>query len=477
MTKHIILFSAAIFLTIALKTSAQSFDCLDCHENMIEKSVHNEAIGCQDCHSDIKDETHVDRKAKKVNCAECHEEMQSTMNNDIHHRLKVKNGPNCASCHGSHEVKSPAKIINKAKEYCSKCHTNPVLANKYHAAAVTMNKCITCHKNSNCSSNLQTSVHAKLNCSDCHNYISNNLEKHTKQRDKNKIADCYLCHAEIAAEHRESIHGISLREGIDEAAQCWDCHGSKSIRKVSDPKSPVYQTNISETCLKCHNDKKITDKFEISAISPTSKYEHSVHGQSAKSGGKGATCISCHGIHNIKNRMQPNSTISAFNLPNTCGQCHEEISDEYQKSIHWIKAKKGVRMAPICTDCHNEHDITLLSNGKNKRNEIKKLQEKTCVQCHQNPNISGSQVINYQDSYHGLAVLRGDKDAAMCVDCHNVHKILPASDDESSVNTANVTTTNVMRVQRMYFQKVIRIKRNLKKLQQLKIGLGQFMSG
>ena len=84
MTKKSLLIFAILFAGSTLVKS-QSFDCLDCHENMIEKSVHNEAIGCQDCHSDVKDESHVDRKAKKVNCADCHEEMQSSMNSDIHH--------------------------------------------------------------------------------------------------------------------------------------------------------------------------------------------------------------------------------------------------------------------------------------------------------------------------------------------------------------------------------------------------------
>jgi len=440
MTKKSLLIFAILFAGSTLVKS-QSFDCLDCHENMIEKSVHNEAIGCQDCHSDVKDESHVDRKAKKVNCADCHEEMQSSMNSDIHHRLKVKNGPTCTSCHGSHVIKSPSKVNNKAKEYCSSCHKNAVLANPYHTSVISDNACSTCHANSVCKQNLHESVHSKLNCSDCHNYISRNLKNHPQNIDKNRKADCYLCHATVAAEHRESIHGISLREGIDEAAQCWDCHGSKSIKKVSDPASPVYPKNISATCSKCHNDKKMIKKFGISSIAPTSKYEKSVHGKSVKNGGDGATCTSCHGIHNIKNRMQPSSTVSAFEIPNTCGKCHNEVVEEYQKSIHWIKAKKGVRMAPICTDCHSEHDITSISDSKNKRDEIKKIQEKTCIQCHQNPNISGSQVINYQDSYHGLAVFRGDKDAAMCIDCHGVHNILPSSDGESTVNSKNVKST------------------------------------
>lgn len=441
MTKKILFLTAAMFIASSTLLKAQNFECLDCHENMIEKSVHNDAIGCQDCHSDVKDESHVDRKAKKVNCAECHEEMKSSMENDIHHRLKVKNGPTCTNCHGSHVIQSPSKVSNKAKTFCSSCHKNPVLANPYHSKTVTNSACLNCHQNSSCTHKLSESVHKNNNCSDCHNYIANNLQNHPKNIDKNKIADCYLCHAAVAAEHRESIHGISLREGIDEAAQCWDCHGSKSIKKVTDPESSVYTKNIAKTCLKCHNDQEIIDKFGISSIAPLGKYEYSVHGKSVNNGGDGATCTSCHGVHNIKNRMQPGSTISAFEIPNTCGKCHGEIVEEYQKSIHWIKAKKGVRMAPICTDCHSEHDIRSITHSKNKRSEIKKIQEKTCIQCHQNPNISGSQVLNYQDSYHGLAVMRGDKDAAMCVDCHSVHKILPASDEESTVNKHNVTNT------------------------------------
>ena len=159
-----------------------------------------------------------------------------------------------------------------------------------------------------------------------------------------------------------------------------------------------------------------------------------------------ANCVTCHGVHNIKNRIQQGSSISGINIPNTCAKCHKEIADEYMQSIHWIAVKKGVRESPTCNDCHSEHSIHAI-NTLDKREEIKKIQENTCLQCHQNLLLSSRYGLNqenagnYQDSYHGLAVMRGDPDAAMCIDCHGVHKILPKYHSESTVNEDNVVNT------------------------------------
>ena len=64
---------------------------MDCHDNFTEKSVHNEVIACQDCHSDVEDEAHMEDGAKAVNCADCHSEYEEMVATDIHHRLKVEN--------------------------------------------------------------------------------------------------------------------------------------------------------------------------------------------------------------------------------------------------------------------------------------------------------------------------------------------------------------------------------------------------
>lgn len=437
-------------LLINERSFAQEFKCLDCHENFIQKSVHNEAIGCVDCHQDIKDESHAEKKNyKKVKCETCHQEYGDLVKSDIHHRLKgkVKNPPDCKRCHGTHEIKTVPKENNlKVKEYCSKCHTGLVLANPYHAKVVDGNKCISCHKQ-NGYTKLSQSVHKNLECADCHNYISNNLGNHPQNVRATQKADCYLCHSSIAKEHRESIHGISLSEGIDEAAMCWNCHGSHDILKVKDPNSKVNPKNLASTCGNCHDNPKIIGKFSLGVINPGLNYANSVHGKLVADGRTDApNCSVCHGIHDIKNKIQPGSKVSVFSVPETCGQCHKEIAQEYEKSIHWIRAKKGMREAPVCNDCHNEHSIHAV-NTADKKLEIKKIQQKTCMICHEDSRISekigakGGQAKQYEDSYHGLAVMRGDKEAALCVDCHNVHKILPKSHPESSVNPANITAT------------------------------------
>lgn len=447
--KFIPFFCAFLFLLLNKNLFAQEFKCTDCHENVIQKSIHNNAIGCQDCHQDVVDESHVEKRVKKVKCETCHEEYSNLVKSDIHHRLKgkVKNPPDCKTCHGTHEVKSPPKEnILKVKELCSKCHTSMVLANPYHSKVVEGNKCLQCHKE-NGQKKLALSVHKNLECADCHNYISNNLGNHPKNVGATQKADCYICHSSIAKEHRESIHGISLSEGVDEAAMCWNCHGSHDILKVKDPNSKVQPKNLANTCGTCHDNPKLVEKFSFGVKSPGLLYSQSVHGVLVSKGRLDvATCTMCHGIHDIKNRIQPGSKISSFNVPETCGQCHSEIARDFEKSIHWIRAKKGVRESPVCNDCHNEHSIHAV-NTVDKKLETKKLQQKTCMVCHQDPRIaerfgiSGSQAKQYEDSYHGMAMLRGDKDAAMCVDCHSVHKILPKNHPESTVNAANVTNT------------------------------------
>ncbi len=429
---------------------AQEFKCADCHENLIVKSVHNDVITCADCHDTIKDESHIEKKNyKKVKCETCHEEYADLVKRDIHHRLKgkVKNPPDCKKCHGTHEISSPPKDNKlKVKEYCSKCHTSMVLANPYHSKAVEGNKCISCHKQTD-DKKLAQSVHKNLECADCHNYISHNLSKHSKNVAASQKADCYLCHSAVAKEHRESIHGISLSEGIDEAAMCWDCHGSHEIKKVKDPTSSVYPKNLGATCGTCHDNPKLVEKFSFGVKNPGLLYSTSVHGVLVSKGRlEAANCSLCHGVHDIKNRVQPGSKISSFNIPETCGQCHQQIAEDFEKSIHWIRAKKGVRESPVCNDCHNEHSIHAV-NTVDKKLEAKKLQQRTCMVCHEDPRIaerfggSGNQSKQYEDSYHGLAIMRGDKEAAMCVDCHTVHKILPQNNPESSVNPANVTQT------------------------------------
>ncbi len=321
------------------------------------------------------------------------------------------------------------------------------MAVPYHTVNKISDNCTKCHAKRNHKEELAKSVHKSLSCANCHSYVVNNIDNHQKAPKDGVLADCYLCHSAIAKNHKESIHGLSLTEGINEAAQCWSCHGSHEIYPVKDKNSKVFPVNLVTTCSKCHDDTAFIKKYSLSGSQPGKMYSTSVHGKLVMKGDKNApTCMSCHGKHDIKNRVQDGSLISSANLPNTCEKCHKEITEDYKKSIHWIAVKKGIRSAPSCNDCHSEHSIHAI-NTANKREEIKKIQDETCIQCHQNLllsqryGMSAKNANNYEDSYHGRAAKHGDNKAAMCVDCHNVHKILPKDHAESSINKNNIVKT------------------------------------
>jgi predicted CXXCH cytochrome family protein len=444
-------------------------DCMMCHEdqsltalrngkevsmyvnmNLLKKSAHGH-LTCISCHKDLtgSEFPHAER-LKSVKCGSCHIGYDEQIKNDIHNKLNIDLGnrkPDCKTCHNTHDVKKIASVKDKSKEYCGKCHNQTILTSAYHAKSETSENCKTCHSNKDYSADLKKSVHSNLGCSNCHGYVFNNLEKHDDKNAKIPTADCYLCHNEIADEHKESIHGISLEEGINESAHCWDCHGSHSIYKVKSDSSKVYFKNIVSTCGACHDDPGFSQKHFSTIKQPGLMYLNSIHGKLLLEGRTDApSCVTCHGVHNIKNRVQPGSTISTVGISKVCGECHKEIAEEYEQSIHWFAVKKGVSESPTCNDCHSEHSINAVNVGK-KRDDIRKMQELTCLECHENLllnarfGIKDENAVNYQDSYHGLAVMRGDKDAAMCIDCHGVHKILPAYNAESSIHEGNLVNT------------------------------------
>ncbi len=437
-----------LFITSFVQAQ-DDIDCSDCHEVEI-KGVHLEATDCQDCHSDIVDEDHEDMKVAKVNCLDCHDEYEESVKNDIHHKLKLKKGkPTCKSCHGTHTIYFPSKYKNPSKKYCGKCHDDEkvVLVSSYHFNDITEEACFDCHDEEDYKPELSTSVHSPLSCVDCHSYVTRNLEEHEDGLKKSDKANCYSCHNDVAKLHSESIHGIALAEGEEDAAMCWNCHGSHHVLTSSDSTSLTNPKNIGTTCGACHDDPEFESKFNMSVKLPGKMYSQSVHGKLVMLGeSKAANCTSCHGSHTIKNRVQVSSQIASINIPNTCGECHAEITAEYKKSIHWIRAKKGIKEAPVCNDCHNEHSIEEVKSGNQKANRLK-MQDATCISCHADKRMnqkfgnSGNEVFQYLNSYHGLAAYRGGTNAALCIDCHGVHSILPKSYAESTVSDSNVTET------------------------------------
>ncbi len=224
---------------------------------------------------------------------------------------------------------------------------------------------------------------------------------------------CLDCHDDFTA---GSVH--------DKVVSCQSCH-----EDVVD-ESHMDNGAARVDCGMCH--------YNQSVLSKSSMHYHL--------GDAGPSCSDCHGTHQIIYRSYSNSRISNLMVPETCGQCHPDEVEAYKQSIHWNEAKRGIKEAPVCNDCHIAHNFKP-DDDPNALVDMKKFQEETCIRCHEDPVIRKKylmvedQAYSYQDSYHGLAVMRGDKKAAYCVDCHNVHKILRQDHPESSVNPERIVNT------------------------------------
>ncbi len=163
-------------------------------------------------------------------------------------------------------------------------------------------------------------------------------------------------------------------------------------------------------------------------------------------GKHGATCADCHGAHDIARPTDAHARLARPNVGATCGQCHAAEFAAYRDSVHGVALARGVRDAPVCTDCHGEHAI-LSHTDPASPVFAANIPGETCGRCHESIRLGEKyglpqgQVAAFRDSYHGLALRSGQLTAANCASCHGVHDIQPSRDPRSHVHPANLATT------------------------------------
>jgi cytochrome b subunit of formate dehydrogenase len=302
--------------------------------------------------------------------------------------------------------------------------------------------CADCHEEDPSAEAFAVSVHGFLDCADCHTGI----EDFPHSEDAREV-DCSVCHGDVAAYYDKSIHGQTRAGGDREAPACATCHGDiHQLVYVSDPQSPVHPVRLPETCGSCHADPEMVEKYGIPVAKPIEAFNASVHAQMCEEGQHAATCSSCHDSHAIYAAGDPRSKVFHANVPETCSECHYEITQIYLNSAHGRAAEHGVREAPVCTDCHGEHRI-LSHVAKESPVFASNIPKMTCGRCHGDLrladkfDIEDSAVASYDDSYHGLASRAGRATVAHCASCHGVHDILPSSNPESHVHKDNLAQT------------------------------------
>ncbi|KAA3613144.1 MAG: hypothetical protein D8M58_12615 [Calditrichaeota bacterium] len=358
--KFIFTLTFLLFLLNSLLIGQDNDACYDCHDDPemtkeindsleislhvepgdFEQSIHGD-MDCVECHMDLEDfdEEHAET-LEKVNCAECHDDAQADYDLSAHALTNEDNGlyaANCVDCHGKHNIlayddeNSPSHRMNIEK-MCSDCHSKPeVLAylnikgdgpvGMYHESVHNKNL-------------LEDPDGDAPTCISCHgaHKIMLKTDPECLTSEINLPKTCGTCHEEEYKEYSESIHWQGKKRGHSESPGCNDCHGEHSIASAKDEDALTNKFNqSSQICQGCHASEVMMGRFGLDPNRMES-YLRSYHGLSVLRGSDdAATCTSCHEVHAIKSSRNPESSVHISNLENTCGECHENISEDFVK--------------------------------------------------------------------------------------------------------------------------------------------------
>ena len=360
----------------------------------------------------------------------------------------------CLACHGEKEFQSDSGkslyVDQRAllgsvhgRLSCQSCHMDA--RGMPHKPKLAPVNCARCHAGK--PDEIRRGVHGVLgeqsaSCVACHG-------THAVRRPESVgTALCAACHTQEVKDYKAGVHGRSAARGNGEAARCQSCHGpTHTALAATDPNSGVSRQKLPLTCGGCHSNPALVARYHIPIARPLEAYELSVHARAMRQGKtQAAICSDCHGNHLILAAGNPAAKIYWGNVPATCGACHTRIFAEYKGSVHGRAVAAGLRDAPVCTDCHGEHDI-LGPDQPDAAISAARLSFATCGRCHGDERLSRKfgfpldRLPSYADSYHGLASRSGALTVANCASCHGVHNILPSTDPRSSVSKANLAFT------------------------------------
>jgi cytochrome b subunit of formate dehydrogenase len=377
-------------------------------------------------------------------CLMCHEDVDLTMEKNgrelsiyvDHAKLSrsIHKNLSCVSCHVGFDPEEIPHKENIRPIDCKSCHADAGVKHKFHPQIMRSGG---------------TNGGRDVSCKGCHGThdIISPKNPNSKFARNNLAKGCGDCHKAALEEFGKSDHHIAFVNEVKGAPNCLSCHQDPMIIHKEGRDTVDVKIAQEKLCLSCHLD----DAHIVSRISPTAgfitAYEKSVHGSALmKDRIVSATCIDCHNSHNIKSGNDLTSSVNRFNIPTTCGQCHSAITNDFNESIHGVSALKGNKDAPVCTDCHGEHNI-LKTDDPQAPVSFRNVSKEICAPCHSSVKLSDKYGIatdrykSFADSYHGLAIRGGSVEVANCASCHGVHNIKPSSDPTSMIHKDNLVKT------------------------------------
>lgn len=194
----------------------------------------------------------------------------------------------------------------------------------------------------------------------------------------------------------------------------------------------------NDDCFMCHDDPELYTMRggkKLSRYTPAGILDKSVHSV--------LECISCHQDAAVEEFPHPD-TLNPVN----CGECHDEAMTDFLGGIHGTAFLSNDKNAPTCAECHGKHEIIRSSDPKSRT--YKMNIPVLCGQCHREGapvargyNIGQHNILeNYSEGIHGQGLFKsGLIVTATCNDCHGNHKVLPHTNQNSTISQKNIAST------------------------------------
>jgi len=291
---------------------------------------------------------------------------------------------------------------------------------------------------------------------------------------------CVQCHGDFSTiQDSNSVRIVHSYQTIDVhrtvGLSCQDCHGGNPDPKLGEDMVNAMDENykpnpfrgtpkrmaIPEFCGRCHSDPDYMKRFKPDArVDQLAEYWTSQHGKLLKTGDTNvATCIDCHGVHDIRSPSDARSTVYHTVVAQTCSKCHSDPKrmsgyklpdgtslptdqyDRWRRSVHArALLEQDDPSAPTCNNCHGNHgavppNLTSIvyvcgschgreagffekspkAAGFKEHNEtyLPTVGKGGCAECHEPPSPSAS--------------IKNIHQFDQCITCHGNHSVVAPS--------------------------------------------------
>lgn len=380
-------------------------------------------------------------------CLDCHDDPEMTLERGgaeislyvagEHFAGTPHEGFDCGDCHaGLDEDDLPhADPMPQAVVSCLDCHEDLAASHAFHPAFAALDE--------------ETVLEPGINCVDCHgsHTIQAKGDEAYPFADARQTSRCGTCHELESIGYLHSAHARALEEGVASSPTCLGCHEAVELVGVEECEASPRKVRIANLCMSCHVENPEVAGQTIYGSPFMTSFSESVHGQALFDCDPDApSCVDCHGSHEVARGADQYSHVSRGQIVKSCSQCHKAAAEDYLHSIHATAFSRGNRDAPVCTDCHGEHNILDHSNPDSPVAPANMAQQ-VCGECHgsykltERYGMDSNRVATFEDSFHGLAARGGAVEIVNCGSCHGYHDVRGEADPESLVHPDNLAKT------------------------------------